>query len=274
MKNLHSIEPIQKVFYTNNYPVLVRCNDWQYYVCKHSIHSPCDTLFNEFLAARFLAIWGVYSLEPCYVSIAEEHLPQKMISSKLQPASLKHSLIGFPFIKNQKEVTLLDSGFANNQIDRKKIKNIEALIRIALFDLWMANDDRNWNNYNMLLESKTDGYHFIPIDHETIFNTNSLNHGICIQTEEDSLIKTPLFKAVVSKRLIKDIFENEPLIREDFYLCTANCKNELDKILEELPHDWNISIDSKRDLILKNLFSSKWNDDVFRNFLIYLQQLL
>jgi len=271
---MHSIEPIQKVYQTQREPVLVRCNDWQYYVCKHSIHAPCDSLFNEFLAARFLKIWGMYALNPNFITVKEEHLPYEFISGQLQPASLKHSLIGFPFVKESKEVTLLDSAFRENISGRKKIMNPKALISIALFDLWLGNDDRNWNNYNLLLESKSDGYYFIPIDHETIFNTNSLHLGINIQTEEDSLIKTPLFKAVVSKRLIKNIFENEKIIREDFYLCTANCKNELDKILEELPHDWNISIDSKRDLILKNLFSSKWKDDVFHNFLIYLKQLL
>jgi hypothetical protein len=226
------------------------------------------------LAAQFLAVWGIYALDPCFVSIAEEHLPAKMISGRLQPASLKHTMIGFPFVKNQKEVTLQDSGFADNLTDRKKIKNSEALIRIALFDLWMANDDRNWNNYNMLIESKKDGFYFIPIDHETIFNSNSLFYGLNIQTEDDSLIHTPLFKSIVSKKLINNIFQQERKIREDFYLCTANCKNELDKILEELPHDWNISINTKRDLILKHLFSSEWSDDVFRNFLIYLKQLL
>jgi hypothetical protein len=176
-------------------------------------------------------------------------------------------------VKDSKEVTLLDSAFKENISDRKKIMNPKSLISIALFDLWIGNDDRNWNNYNLLLESKSDGYYFIPIDHETIFNGNSLPYGINIQTEDDSLIHTPLFKAVVSKRLIKNIFENERIIREDFYLCTANCKNELDKILEELPHDWNISLDRKRDLILKNIFSLEWLGEVFRYFLIYLKQL-
>jgi hypothetical protein len=274
MDYLHSIEPIQKVYQTQCEPVLVRCNDWQYYVCKHSIHAPCDSLFNEFLAARFLNLWGIISLTPSMIEINADHLPPEFISGKLQPASLKHTLIGFPYLKNIKEVTLQENGFNENLSDRKRIVNREELIRIALFDLWLGNDDRNLNNYNLLLESKPEGFYFIPIDHETIFNTNSLHHGICIQTKEDSLIHTPLFKAIVSKRLIKNIFEQEKIIREDFYLCTIKCKNQLDKILEELPHDWNISIDNKRDLISKNIFSSKWNEDVFLNFLIYLKQLL
>lgn len=271
---LYSIEPIQKVFYTQREPVLVRCNDLRYYVCKHSIYAPCDSLFNEYLAARFLHAWRIYSLSPNLITINEEHLPQKFYSGQLQPASLKHSLIGFPFVKDQKEVTLLESGFKENNSERSKIVSPIELIQIALFDLWLGNDDRNWNNYNLLLESRTDGYHFIPIDHETIFNSNSLSYGINIQTEQDSLIYTSLFKTVVSKRLIKSIFEKEKIIREDFYLCIVNCKNELDKIWEELPHDWNISIDTKRELILKNIFSSEWQDDVFRTFLIYLKHLL
>jgi len=273
MTYLHSIEPIQKVFYTQREPVLVRCNDWKYYVCKHSKNAPCDSLFNEFLAARFLKVWGIYSLAPNFITIHEEHLPEKFYSGMLQPASLKHTLIGFPFIKNQKEITLLDS-VSPNYSEKRKIVNPNQLVQIALFDLWLGNDDRNWNNYNLLMESKADGYHFIPIDHETIFNGNSLQYGQCIQTEQDSLIYTPLFESVVSKNLIRSKFHESETVRKDFYLCVANCKTELDKILEEIPHDWNISIANKRELILKNIFTSEWQDEVFRNFLIYLNHLL
>lgn len=274
MTYLHSIEPIQKVYQTQREPVLVRCNDLRYYVCKHSKNAPCDSLFNEFLASRFLAIWNIYSLSPAFITIIEEHLPLKFYSGQLQPASLKHTLIGFPFISDQKEVTLLESGFRDTYSEQKRILNPEELVQIALFDLWLSNDDRNWNNYNLLIESKSDGYHFIPIDHETIFNGNSLNYGQSIQTEQDSLIYTPLFECVITKKLIKSILQESKTVRKDFYLCIANCKNELDKFLEEIPHDWNISIDIKRELILKNIFSSKWQDEVFLTFLIYLKHLL
>ncbi|MBN2805795.1 MAG: hypothetical protein JXR22_03985 [Prolixibacteraceae bacterium] len=273
MKQLYSIEPIQKVFQTQMEPVLVRCNDWQYYVCKHSKHTPCDTLFNEFLAARFLAIWGVEVLDPFIVQIKSEHLPDKYYSGKLQPASLQQSLIGFMYLKNQKYVTQFESGFKENLADRKKIVNLNQLVRIALFDLWVGNDDRNWNNYNLLIESKADGFHFIPIDHETIFSGNSLNHGVTIQTENDTLILTDLFKAVITKSYVKELLFDFKTIEKDFYLCVANCKSELDKLLEEVPHDWKISIATKRTAILENIFTPMWLDKVFRYFLIYLKQL-
>ena len=273
MTYLHSIEPIQKVYQTQREPVLVRCNDWRYYVCKHSKNAPCDSLFNEFLAARFLAIWGIYSLAPTFISIKEEHLPENLYSGQLQPASLKHTLIGFPFIRDQKEVTLFESGFVENNSDRKRIVKPEELIQIALFDLWLGNDDRNWNNYNLLIKSSPDGYHFIPIDHETIFNGNSFDYGQTIQTEQDSLIYTPLFESIISKKLIGSNLQDSKTVEKDFYLCVANCKIELDKILEDVPHDWNISIAAKRELILKNIFSSEWLKEVFFTFHLYLKHL-
>lgn len=153
-----------------------------------------------------MPVWRIYSLSPNLITIKEEHLPQNFYSGQLQPASLKHTLIGFPFVKNQKDITLLDNGFEDNHSDRKRIVKPEELVYIALFDMWLGNDDRNWNNYNLLLESKVNGYHFIPIDHETIFNSNSLRYGINIQTEQDSLVCTPLFKTIVTKRLIKTYF--------------------------------------------------------------------
>lgn len=274
MKQLYSIEPIQKVFPTQMEPVLVRCNDWQYYVCKHSKHTPCDALFNEFLAARFLGTWGIEALTPHIIQIKEKHLPEKFYSGKLQPASLKQSLIGFPYLKDQKYVNSFDSGFKDNYGDKRKIVNLHHLIKIALFDLWVGNDDRNWNNYNLLLESRADGFHFIPIDHETIFSSNSLNHGVTIQTENDTLILTDLFKAVIPKSCVKELLHDFKTIEKDFYLCVANCKSELDNLLEEVPHDWKISIDTKRTAILENIFTPNWLDEVFRYFLIYLKQLL
>lgn len=234
----------------------------------------CDALFNEFVAARFLQIWDIEVLDPYALHIKEEHLPKQFYSGKLQPASLKQSLIGFPYLKNQKYLTQFDIGFKDNYTDKKKLVNLDQLIKIALFDLWIANDDRNWNNYNLLLESRTNGFHFIPIDHETIFNSNSLQYGINIQTEQDTLILTDLFKSVISKFRVKELLHDYELIQKDFYLCVANCKSEFNKLLEEIPHDWKISIDTKRDVILGNIFTPKWQEDVFRYFLIYLKKLL
>jgi len=94
----------------------------------------------------------------------------------------------------------------------------------------------------------------------------SLDYGQSIQTEQDSLIYTPLFESVITKKLIKSILQESKTVRKDFYLCIANCKNELDRILEEIPHDWNISIDIKRKLILKNIFSSEWQDEGISHF--------
>ena len=55
-------------------------------------------------------------------------------------------------------------------------------------------------------------------------------------------------------------------MEENYYLCINNCKEKLNVILKNTPDDWLIDINSEKELLLKELFDSKWLKDVFNEF--------
>ena len=55
---------------------------------------------------------------------------------------------------------------------------------IALFDFWMANEDRNANNYNLMYD--VNAHLFVPIDYGCVFNTATYDYSLSQLTETDS----------------------------------------------------------------------------------------
>lgn len=80
-------------------------------------------------------------------------------------------------------------------------------IRNMLFDLWVANEDRNHNNYNLLLNPTESGYCLMPIDHERCFNGSRTNidRPLVLLTEDQSLVASPLVQLLF--RGIQDLKE-------------------------------------------------------------------
>ncbi|MEJ0104155.1 MAG: hypothetical protein WDO19_17025 [Bacteroidota bacterium] len=78
MAYLDSIESVEthNVIQTNTLPVVVHCNDLNYYYCKHHPGiGAAHRLITEYLAARFLRIWNLQVPDFAFVRIAQEHVP-------------------------------------------------------------------------------------------------------------------------------------------------------------------------------------------------------
>ncbi len=98
--------------------------------------------------------------------------------------------------------------------ERKTFKNKADYLKIAFFDIWLSNEDRNQGNYNLLIDIENENQ-FVPIDHDAIFNTGNLDKGLYLITLEDSLIYSGIFKSLFPKRS----FDEEEYI--------TNIKNEV-----------------------------------------------
>jgi hypothetical protein len=117
------------------------------------------------------------------------------------------------------------------------VENRNDLLKIALFDLWLANEDRNFNNMNLLIDVNS-SYSYVPIDHGAIFNSKALYNRIGLLSENESLVKTDIVTLLFPK------FEY-PIdlilqLEESFYLCTAKCKQNYNEIVKSVPSDWDI----------------------------------
>lgn len=266
MRRLVSISPIEKKFETSgSRPILVFANDFEHYVCKYP-HFPNDSkLVNEYLGNRFAQIWEISVPEMAFVQIKRQHIPEQMLGNNLNYFNLEKPLVGFKLIPDVTEVMdRLSEGISSSDLSKYRKKD---LLRIALFDVWLSNDDRNTNNTNILIKRESNKIIPVAIDHEKIFNTSTLDRKIHIQTYEDSIFYSSLYH-----RLFKKSESTVNLIHEvcaTLHERARGCNTQLDGILDDIPDEWNIDIEELKEKLGKNIFQESWLNKVeatFRNF--------
>lgn len=259
MKKLHSIKQISKVYDTGDKPVLVQCNDLNEYVCKHGKgNNICYNLFTEYIAYRFLAILDV-KLAPCaFIQVKENHI---LPSGACQPLFFKEiDCFGTELLNSAEEW----SAFSFEKKSIKHIKNQEDIFKIGWFDIWLANDDRSWNNFNLLMNPEEDGWYIIPIDHGACLNTLSFSSDRKLYVEDNTIIDTTQFK-LIAKRHFKNMKEVDEFIKR-LYLCIQKLEQSYDEIIANIPSSWKIPTDYIQSL-KENLFSKEWLNETKTQFL-------
>lgn len=265
---LHSITLIEKVYDTGQKPVLVQCNDLNYRVCKHNMgHQVCETLFAEWMVYHLLKALKINLPVMDLVWVNPEHVPP---TQECQPRFfMELPVFGTQYIENALEWSKIP--FLPKT--RKQIKNIEDLMVIAYVDLWLANEDRNFNNFNLLLSPETGGYFILPIDHGSCFNTLSFtfSNKLSPLTENESIIFTDEFKTM-AKSKIKNLNEANNLA-EDLYLRVKALEDQYDEKALAIPKEWNIS-EAYRNLLKGLIFDNNWLNETKINFLTFLKNSL
>lgn len=189
MQERHSIQEIIKIYETGgSHPLLVTCDDLQEWVCKND--RTTLNLFNELLGYRFGQLWGLRMPEIAQVTIHERHIPIHM-RQRLQPYLFQKMCFGSKFLEYAELIDLTTLASFLNSNFRRKIVNKVDFLKIALFDLWLANEDRNHNNFNMLLEFVGNKIYFIcPIDHVMLFNSAHLDYEPVLLTDDEGIIRS------------------------------------------------------------------------------------
>lgn len=266
MQHLRSIQTADRYFDTNRRPVLITCSDMESYVCKyHTGSGNCMSLFCEYLASSFLKIWGLRTPDSAFVRINREHIPS---SWGIHGYCFDTTCFATKYNSQYADATKLNEIIKSS--DRKKYTNGFDLIKIGLFDLWLANEDRRAGNMNLLidLENERD---FIAIDHGSIFNSGVMNSHLSELTENESILDSLFARTLFSKKEITPILVDE--MKKYFYLRTQHCKEQVPSILDEIPSDWKISRDEV-NTTLEQVFAKQWQEDIFLLFSTLLQSYL
>lgn len=235
MKYLFSITEIKKehCYKTKgSKPVRVFCNDLNYYVCKYSTgRSFPFLLFNEYISACFLRLWKLPVPAFAFVKINREHTK----NTSLPFHFFDLPAFGSRFMGDFKEV---DKFFLETPIIRKKnITGRDSFLKIGLFDIWLCNEDRNFENFN-LLYNLTENV-FVPIDHAFCFNSAVIERNPTIISENESILATPFLNRFFNRNLQTKSNDIRLKIIEDFKYDINICHDKLDEILSEIPHAWN-----------------------------------
>ncbi len=270
METLTSITEItsEDIIPTSNSPIKVEANDFNTYLCKHTSNTVANILFNEYLAAQFLRLWDIYLPPMVFLDIKMKHINVNVFTRGIQKSNFEKICIGFKYMNYAKNLDKLDAGIKNNKTRREKIKNKNDLLKIILFDIWLANEDRNQGNFNLLLNPEEEGYKIVPIDHEYIFNTNSLDkEGSPYSINQyDSIIASDFFKSLFPKHNKKKIVTFAEQISNNLSNYVINCKNNIENIINDVPTDWNIDTDFIKSKLHQRIFNPEWQHQTVKTF--------
>ena len=252
LPTLHSIKAIHTQYPTGDLPVLVSCNDQNDYICKYMrFDAAAYKLASELIGAQLAEFWNINTPKFGFVNIKPEHC--KNIST---PLNSNAPAIGF--LKNDYAVDITDT---NYEIAAKTQKLFEQLALIAIFDIWVANEDRTLNNANLLYD--VNKQQLISIDYGGIFNTNSFENEMELLSEYDSILHAEIASHIYSG-LDSKITSLETTKRAFF----DNVEKSLEIIpfcKDNIPPQWNVSI-SIIENKLSQLFTPQWIDSCWSSF--------
>lgn len=251
-----SIQVAIKSYDTNTRPILIHLNDYEFnlYVVKHSNgRIPASKLANELIASFFLKIWGIKTPDSAFVQVNTNHL-DSLDKSLVQPSYFKIPCWGTHFYQESTE--FLQFFNQTESWERKKFVNPLDLLKIALFDLWVSNDDRTSNNPNILVVAEKEGFEFLAIDHEAIFNGNNLEKGLYELNLYDSLIYHPAVKRILGKKMNNQAILDE--ILTDAKTSILECEENIPLILSFIPNEWGLDVKDLELLLKDNLFNLNW----------------
>ena len=259
------------MYYTNgSNPLLVTCSDFNEWVCKYD-RSP-RYLFNELIGSEFARLWNINTPDICKIIVDTKYIPFDKYPH-LRPIDFAKECFGSKFIVDSEDVNkTLVSSFKDKNY-RNKIVIKSDLLKIALFDIWLCNDDRNFANNNLLIRTDDElKKHFVVIDHTTLFNTSHFERELAELTEDDSILNTDMAKILLSKlKKLTNIVDN---LVDSFYLCTLDCENNLDDILQKTPQSWHINIPFVKQRMTELLFTDEWKKKCETNFRTLVQTLI
>ena len=204
---LRSIEMLQpsKIFMGTAYhPIRVRANDLKYYVTKVQATPTDETVVREWLGGHFLKIWKLPVPDFAVINVSAEHIPDGL-HRRLTAYEFSRPAFGSLYLDDADYVMEANALAGTYQVKQSEVTT--DLTRLALADLWLCNNDRNWNNYNLLYRFPPNAQ-FVPIDHERLFDHGSPGEPLSLQTDSENLSATPLYQNFVSAKFIRDYCKN------------------------------------------------------------------
>ena len=124
---------------TRNKPILAICDDGHTYVIKHNrSKKPSTILAIELVAYYFLKLWNIPTPEIALVTVLPEHI-KGIENTDVREAFFALPCFGSRFYKDAME---FNNFFGNIQpYEKSKFSNKANFLRMALFDIWLKNDD-------------------------------------------------------------------------------------------------------------------------------------
>lgn len=268
MPIFQSIEALDRanIIETQNRPIIVHASDLNFYYCKyHNYVGTAHRLFKEYLIACFLDCWQFNHAPFSLIEVRPEHIP---VDLTIPRNRFDVACFGSQKLENVFDLNKVTEDILANSKNKKVLK--ADILKLAFFDIWTSNEDRHINNYNILYRLVEGQYVVYPIDHEACFNSQNFENGLFQITYEDSLIYSSFFAKLfkISDFSNKERIEN---LKDSFYLCTQNCRQNVNAYLQNIPAAWNVNLIAKEAELNQFLLNDDWFEECWHTFLEFLQ---
>lgn len=265
MEILEAISIIKEVPTSGHSPLQVICeNHSQYYVKNGRGRIPPYQIISEILCHYFLKLWGIKTPKICLIKISGEILNNNYSRNHLAQYYDTYAF-GSKVIEASTDLSIIFD-IVNSKFDYNRFADPLDFLKIALFDIWVDNDDRKPSNFNLLLNSEME---FIAIDHAYTFCT--MAYGDLIEevaiTHNSSILDTFIGRKIVYYAS-KDVDLNTQL-QEYFADCVHECKINFDEIVDNIPDEFGFT-ESIKNSVQRFLFSEKRNEEVFSTLINWL----
>ena len=255
IQTLYSAKQIEQQFHTGEEPVMVMCSDVNIYVCKYMRSSATAyKLACEFIGTNLAKVWQLNTPDIALVNIRSAHWEGINVSHSLSAPS-----IGFRWLDGVVDIT--PSTYAKVPT---KAKTLAQLMRIALFDFWVANEDRNANNANLMYDVTHE--QLVSIDYGCIFNTATFNYSLSQLTSTDTILWSDLFHHLLQGTDRQTCLAIADRLKADYEECLERSKSVVAEIIAEIPQEWNVPLELVSEK-LRQLFDKQWTEAVWDNFM-------
>ena len=250
MNRVQATGQILNVYQTGDRPVLLLCSDGNSYIAKYKQPGGgAYKLVNELIGSSFASLWGIHT--PAYSFIVNDPIIWDGLGISHDPNA--------PLLGSRKMERVFDVHEINSHQVKASNETLGQILKIALFDLWLANDDRTCNNYNLLYD--LDQHNVVSIDYAGIFNSGILNQAIYQLNYIDSILNSSLFVNLKNTSLQTQV-DN---LRRLFLMYASRCYKSVKGILEIVPGEWNVDI-TVVERKLGEIFEKSWLDETWENF--------
>jgi len=256
---------IRREIYTEGHsPLEIIADDYKIYFIKSAQNqNPCFYIINEFLCHYLLKCWHIPT-----PSIAAISLDPILIHEGLSDRHKKHFYEQLCFgSQSIKDPIDLNAFFnANSRPSLNRFLNPEILFKIALFDIWVENDDRKPSNNNIILQPVKGKLNILALDHAFTFSSMGyldLNSEFVASSFNDTILLSAIGQSIKSKTKINKKWVKEA--NENFYLCISNCEKKFTKISKCIPEHFGFDL-RLQEKLHSFLFNKERNKKVFEEF--------
>lgn len=257
---LSSVKTIDQQYQTGENPVLVLCSEKNDYICKCMYSSgSAYKLVCELIGSMMAIAWRINTPLPAFVKIHQQHW-SRFLSTRYNSATA----FGTRRLENVVDIT--PSTYFGVPVIEGLIKE---LMEIALFDCWIANEDRNINNANLMYD--TERSRFVSIDYGCILNTATFEYPLSQLTSTDTILYSDLFHHLTKSKKTEEVVAIAEKLKQNYRHKIKQAQETVENATSIIPEEWNVNPQLVNNKLMQ-LFEERWADAVWDNFIELLQE--